>query len=95
MTLEPTNDRGFVANEETMTDYGSSVRFGESSAAKGPCIWMWVEQQDQGPGGLKPELGQVHTHMTLAQAEEIHAKLGELIAYEKVVWEEEAWYPSE
>lgn len=94
MGLEPTNDRGFVANEETKTAYGATVRFGESSAAMGPHIWMWINQPPpQHPGML--EEAQASVHMNLAQAEEIRDKLNELIVHAKETWDEDCWYDND
>lgn len=95
--LTPRNDRGFVATDETLTDYGSTVRFGESSSAEGPKLWMWTEQPPPQYGG-QLEQGSVSTHMTLEQAREIHAKLGRMIEFTEKSWgvaPGEPWNPEE
>lgn len=75
------SDRGFKHYEPTVTDYGHVVRIYESSAATRPCLWLAVEltAEDARKAGSNIEPSAAHAHMTLKQAEEIHAKLGAAI----------------
>ena len=90
---EEKSERGFTYLDEVATDYGATVRFYESSACmiegenRGPWMWMACEQPPpQYPGALKQELGSVHVHMDLKQAEEIYARLGRMIEITKQSW---------
>jgi hypothetical protein len=65
--------RGFRHYEPIKTDYGHVVRVYESSAAKGPCLWLAVEL-DQ---GLPMEPGTAH--LTLEQATAIRDALSAAI----------------
>lgn len=85
------DDRGFHGHETVDIDYGGKVRIKESSAAQGPCIWLFYN----GPVKVDPashaadwcphetlrphEVGHAGLHMTLAQAERVHAQLGSMI----------------
>lgn len=72
------NERGFNQDEPIQTDYGHEIRVYESSAAKGPCLWLAVEKGEaRFPGDLGPE--HAHAHMTIEQAQELRDSLGRII----------------
>jgi hypothetical protein len=68
-----TTDRGFRHYAPIPTDYGHVVRVYESSAAKGPCLWLAVELDP----GLPVEPG--IAHLTLEQAQAIRDTLSTAI----------------
>lgn len=74
------DSRGFGFLEPFTTRYHGNIRLKESSAAH-PCIFLFTEK---GYGTTEaPDL-----HLTYKDAKQLHAKLGEMIAYTKERWEE-------
>jgi hypothetical protein len=82
---ENVSERGFVHLDPVRTDYGADVRIYESSAAMAPHIWLAVDQPPPKNGGEMAE-AHAHAHMSLPQAEEIHAQLGHMIERTKKNW---------
>lgn len=85
---EPTiTDRGLAKWPPTSTSYGAEVLVYESSAAEAPHIWLGVDQPEPATSS-PPELPAAiaTAHMTLEQAEEVHANLGAAIEYVKKTW---------
>ena len=69
--------REFIHLNPVKTDYGSFVKIYESSAAEEPHIWLRITQPPAHPGAL-PEAEAV-AHMSMEQAQAIHAQLGHMI----------------
>jgi hypothetical protein len=66
--------RGFHTYGDTLEcTYGNQVTVVESSAAKGPHVWLFV---DRGPTSyLTPEMGRVSLHLDVEQVEGLIARL--------------------
>lgn len=69
------SQRGFLQGAPVTTTYGAVIRFSESSAVNGPYIWMYCEQPDNGV--LDPF--DAAAHMTMEQALQVHANLGQML----------------
>ena len=69
----PTNDRGFLAyaGGPIATTYGHEIRVQESSAARGPCVWLAVGDSEIVDGHS--------AHLSLAQAITLRAALDQFI----------------
>ncbi len=75
------SERGFMQYEPIHTDYGDVLRFGESSAAKGPCAWLSTDiVRDKTMGSIKGAEAVVdanNVHMTYEQVAALHAQLSD------------------
>jgi hypothetical protein len=76
-----TNDRGFLAyaGGQIATDYGHEISVYESSAAKGPCVWLAVGDSALAPGHS--------AHLALVQAMKVRAALDQFIEGVADRWE--------
>jgi len=74
------SDRGFLGYGGPIpTDYGHDVQVYESSAAKGPCVWLAVGDSALTPGH--------NAHLTLAQALKVRAALDQFMEGVADRWE--------
>lgn len=75
------NDRGFLvyAGGPIATDYGHDINVYESSAAKGPCVWLSVGESTVVKGS--------NAHLTLDQAKMVRAALDQFIEGVEERWE--------
>ncbi len=80
------SERGFDRLPEIKTDYGDTVSVYESSAAKGPHLWLRIDRHPMTPEQIKIHhdflLTGTTAHLSLEQAQEIADQL--LVMIEKV-----------
>ena len=80
MTEFETSDRGFKHYQPIKTTYGAEVSVYESSAARGPHIWLKISQPDPKMAG-QLERAQAFAHMSIEQAEQVRDAIDAAIAY--------------
>ena len=77
--------RGFAVLPEITTDYCTKWRLYESSAAKGPCAWIALDQPAPSHPGQLAE-SSTHAHVTLDQLKAIHEQTGAMIEFLESRW---------
>lgn len=67
------SDRGFSFQEPFTTDYGHVLSVSESSAAKGPCLWLRI---DASKSLIDEDRGKdISVHLTAKQAKHLRKAL--------------------